>query len=134
MLVEQFQKFFNSSASVKIEPNKFTKLTKGYTPFIDVGRSKGKRPPIKPLIEWVARKKYGISFSTEKEKIGIAYAIANKQAKEGSFKRRNTSQRSNIIETAIEETTPMLLRDLGQTTRRSIESALQDLIRDINSL
>ena len=48
--------------------------------FLVFGRAKGKRPPIKPIQEWVETK-LGISSS---ESLGVAFAIATKIEKEGT--------------------------------------------------
>lgn len=48
--------------------------------FLVFGRANGKRPPIKPLQDWVERK-LGIS---KDESLGVAFAIAKKIEKEGT--------------------------------------------------
>jgi len=53
---------------------------KDYTYYLVNGRAPGNRPPVTPLISWVANK----LNKTGREGIGIAYAIANKIAKEGT--------------------------------------------------
>lgn len=51
-----------------------------YTEFLTKGRKPGKRPPISALIPWV-QAKFGI---TGKESVGIAFAVSNKIAAEGT--------------------------------------------------
>lgn len=53
---------------------------KDYTIYLVNGRAGGKRPPVQPLITWVGAK-LGIQG---KQGVGIAHAIANKIAKEGT--------------------------------------------------
>lgn len=51
-----------------------------YTYYLANGRAGGNRPPITPLVQWV-----GVKLGkTGREGLGIAFAIANKIAKEGT--------------------------------------------------
>lgn len=51
-----------------------------YTQWLVQGRAPGKRPPISPLVRWVELK----LGATGNEAKGIAFAVANKIAKEGT--------------------------------------------------
>ena len=62
----------------------FEILLPAYTYFSDRGRGPGKRPPVAPLLEWVRFK--GIEKDSKKA-LGIAFAIANKIAREGTSDR-----------------------------------------------
>jgi len=53
----------------------------GYYTYVDKGRKKGKRPPIKPIIDWVKRNKLEIPDGSSVE--SIAFAVANSIANEG---------------------------------------------------
>jgi len=47
-----------------------------------IGRGPGKRPPVKPLIDWLTQKQIRIPSGLDKK--SYAFAIANKIAKEGT--------------------------------------------------
>ena len=129
-----FEQFIQSDASIKtLEDDHFTKLGTEYTKEIDVGRSAGKIPPIQPLFEWVGRKKYGITFSTEQEQRSIAWAIAKTMAKRGGYKRRNTDKHTDIINTAIEESKPTLFKLLAESSILGINSQVQREVKLINA-
>jgi hypothetical protein len=53
----------------------------GYYTYVDKGRKKGKRPPIKPIIDWVKRNKLEIPDGSSVE--SIAFAVANSIANDG---------------------------------------------------
>lgn len=53
----------------------------GYYTYVDKGRKKGKRPPIKPIIDWVKRNKLDIPEGSSVE--SIAFAVANSIANDG---------------------------------------------------
>ena len=53
----------------------------GYYTYVDKGRKKGKRPPIKPIIDWVKENKLDIPEGSSAE--SIAFAVANSIAKDG---------------------------------------------------
>lgn len=59
-----------------------------YWPYVEYGRAKGKRPPIKPLMDWIAEKgliKPGPKSAQQAK--SLAWVIANKIAKHGTIKR-----------------------------------------------
>ncbi len=53
--------------------------------FQEFGRAEGKAPPFRKIYEWLAFQKYGIKFSNDKQRTGIAWAITKKIAKKGTF-------------------------------------------------
>jgi len=132
----RFEGFIQSESSVEISANRFVKYTVPYTAFIDRGKPPGAWPDIKALEKWVERKKYGITYSSESEKKSIAYLIARKQAKEGSYKFRpeNKSERTNIVEQAIKQSLPIFEQELGRVQTRWFESEVQKEIEKINNL
>lgn len=65
-------------ANIRAEGNKV--IGRSYTEQLEYGRRPGTPPPIAPLIRWVEAK-LGLAG---KEGIGVAYAIRNKIAKEGT--------------------------------------------------
>ena len=53
----------------------------GYYTYVDKGRKKGRRPPIKPIIDWVKENKLSIPQGSSVE--SIAFAVANSIANDG---------------------------------------------------
>ena len=80
-----------------------------YTKYLTQGRPDGKRPPITPIQDWV-KNKFGI---TGKQGLSIAFAVANKIAREGTTWHQNggsdlidgvlTDDRIMILETEIKQ-------------------------------
>ena len=77
------------------------------------------------IYEWLELKKYGINYQTDQEKKGIAFAISKTIAKKGSYKHRNKSKRTKIIESAIKKTLPSLLADL---TKIQVEEKTKQIV------
>ena len=51
-----------------------------YALFVDRGRDKGKRPPIRPILSWIKRNNINTEGTSQ---VGLAYAIANSISKRG---------------------------------------------------
>lgn len=103
-------------SNVTISSTKFVKLVTGYYEAIDKGRGKNVSNSgglVSAIYEWLQFKKYGFNYSNDKERLGKAIAISRKMAKEGSFKHRNVSFRTDIFEKAIRDNLPELLRELA---------------------
>jgi hypothetical protein len=73
----------------------------GYFEFQDFGRSFGKFPPFKAIYEWLAFKKYGLQWSTEKQRRSLAWAIMISIAKKGTHTFRNKP--TGVLTEAINE-------------------------------
>ncbi len=111
----EFEDFIKSNNSYKVSEDRFIQFGTPYTDALDIGRGKNKSNSgglRGAIYEWLGLKKYGIDYADDKERRGISYAISKKIAKEGSFKNRNVSARTRIIEEAIEKTLPDLIKDL----------------------
>lgn len=65
---------------IRIDENSGTIRGRQYSEQLAKGREPGKRPPIEPLKRW-AMAKFGYD---EKRALGVAFAVANKIAKEGT--------------------------------------------------
>jgi hypothetical protein len=82
--VKNLNNTFELSNSLRVIENESGVASVGleYIEFLDRGRRPGgRRAPVEHLQAWVKRK---LGITSEKESLSIAYAIANKQQKEGS--------------------------------------------------
>ena len=125
----RFEDFIKSSESYRLSEDRFIQFGTPYTPSLDSGRGKNKTNSgglREAIYEWLELKKYGIDYKDDKERVGISYAIAKTIAKKGSYKHRNVSKRTKIIQKAIDKTLPDLLKDLAQI---DIEVQRQNLIK-----
>ena len=129
----RFESFFQSASSVEISGNRFVKYSVPYTPYIDAGKPKG-WSDVRELYEWVGLKKYGISYANNRERRGIAYAIARKHAKEGSYKFRNKSERTEIAEQTIAQSLPSFYEQIGRVQTRWVNETIAKEIQEINKL
>ncbi|MCH2216601.1 MAG: hypothetical protein MK076_00740 [Flavobacteriales bacterium] len=124
----EFEAFIKSAKSYKITDNSFVQFGTNYTIEIDKGRGKNKINSgglWGAIYEWLELKKYGINYQTDQEKKGIAFAISKTIAKKGSYKHRNKSKRTKIIESAIKKTLPSLLADL---TKIQVEEKTKQIV------
>jgi hypothetical protein len=103
-----------------------------YTPFIDAGRATGKQTPVKNLYDWLEFNKYGIEYETDKERWGIAWAIAKTHAKEGSFKFRGNQ--TDVFAQVIAQAKPTLLQALTDSSVTKFESEVLKEIKRINDI
>lgn len=132
-----FDRFIQSAESVVMTEDRFLKLGTPYTSTLDVGRgatSNRSGGLVDALYEWLQYKKYDIEYTDDKQRLGIAIAIARSMSKKGSYKRYNDSARTDIFNTAIEQTKPDLLNMLSKSITFNIEEGVQDEIRRINSI
>lgn len=129
----EFEAFLESANSVKVTGNTFIKYTVPYAPSIDVGK-KPYNPNFRGIYDWVGLKKYGISYSTQQERKGIAWAIYNKHKQKGSFKFRNPSQRTDMINQSLDQAVKEWLPTLTFDRTQSVASQVQQEIKEINEL
>jgi len=123
-----FEDFIKSAQSYNVSNTKFTQFGTNYTIEIDKGRGKNKINSgglLGAIYEWLELKKYGINYSDDKERESIAYAITKTIAKKGSFKHRNKSKRTQIIDSSIRKTLPGLLADL---TKVQVEEKTKQIV------
>lgn len=59
--------------------------TTGSFYYQEFGRKAGKYPPFKVIYDWVALKKYGIQYNTEKKHLSITYAIMHNMKLKGTY-------------------------------------------------
>lgn len=76
-----------SALSLRIEsrPDQGELLGASYFIEQEQGRKPGQIGDVKGLYDWLAYHKYGISYTSDKARWSIAWAIARKQAREGSY-------------------------------------------------
>lgn len=81
---------------------------KDYTYYLVNGRAGGNKPPITPLISWVQHK----LGKSGKEGIGIAYAVQNKIAKEGTDYYPNGTDLLEVLQS--KEVTQFIYTRIGE--------------------
>lgn len=91
---------------------------KDYTYYLVNGRAPGNRPPVTPLISWVAQK----LGKTGAEGKGIAFAIANKIAKEGTEYFPNGTDLLEVLQSP--EVTNYVYQQLGGYMAGQIRSEI----------
>lgn len=109
----------------KIEGNIGYLVGLDYTEYLVKGRDRGKRPPIKPIEEWV-RAKFGISGERGKS---VAFAVANKIKEHGTtWKQKGGSDLLEILNsTEVRNKINEIVGEvLTLTTRQLITRQLQN--------
>ena len=124
----------NASRSLRSEitDKSYTLFGASYIDSAEKGRGRNKSNTgglFEGIYQWLQFKKYGITYSDDKERRSIAFAIMKKTAKQGSYKFRNPSKRTNVIETAIEDTTKALRQKLTIFVRDSELKQLRELFK-----
>jgi len=126
----RFEAFVKSDASAVMTDTRFIQYSTPYTTAMDVGR---KGATLRSdIYEWLALRKYGLDWQKESERKSLAFLIARKIEREGSWKNRKPDQRTKIIETAIDKATPTLFDALLSYEKANINSQVQNEIDKIN--
>jgi len=84
------------------------------------------------IYEWLALKKYGLDWQKDSERRSLAFLIARKIERQGSWKFRKPNERTKIFETAIEKTMPTLLESLMSYQASKVQSEVTEEIKAIN--
>lgn len=92
---------------------------KDYTYYLVNGRAGGNRPPITPLISWVQQK----LGKSGREGIGIAYAVQNKIAKEGTDYYPNGTDLLEVLQS--KEVTQYIYTKIGQNISGQLQSEIK---------
>ncbi len=128
--------FIKSAESSIITDTNFVQYGLPYTPFIDAGRPKNSTNSgglVKGLYEWLQYKKYGIKYSSDKQRLSIAIAMATNIAKKGSWKFRNNKQ-TDVFKTVLDKAKPTLMQALENEERAKYTSEVQAEIKKINGI
>lgn len=75
-----------------------------YAQFADIGRGKTRQRTgnaFQAIYDWLQYKKYGLTWSNNKERTSLAIAIMRKHAKDGSYKFRNPTKQTKVFESAV---------------------------------
>lgn len=108
------ERFLLSPASLELNEKRMTKFGL-YAYEMDKGRGRTKNPSgglWQGIYDWLSLKKYGIQWKNDKERRGIAFAITKKIGKEGTYKRNNPAAQTDIYGKALQQTFPLLEKDL----------------------
>jgi hypothetical protein len=128
--------FIKSDESSIIEDNGFIQYGLPYTPFIDAGRPKNSTNSgglVKGIYQWLQYKKYGLSYSNDKQRLGIAIAISKNIATLGSWKFRKNEQ-TDVFKDVLAKAKPTLLQALQEAQRAKYTSEVLEEVKRINEL
>jgi hypothetical protein len=126
-----------NDSNVDIEELKFTKRAVDYlVEGTDTGRGKtnnsGNGSVLMGVYDWLGLKKYGIDYQSDKERLGIAYAIAATIHKKGSYKHRNESERTTVVKDAIQTNLKKLIKDLAVNYKVNILKSIRNYGDNVN--
>jgi len=126
----KFEAFVQSDASAEISDDRFIQYGTPYTTALDVGR---KGATLRSdIYEWLALRKYGLDWQKDSQRKSLAFLIARKIEREGSWKNRKPDQRTKIFETAIDKATPTLYDALLSYQKAEVQSQVTAEIKAIN--
>ena len=121
----------NAKKSIEIENNSnantyiFSSIGADYIEILNSGRRSGKRPPIAVLEKWV-QSKLGISNAQQRKQ--VAFAVANKIAKEGTNIFKNPSQGLEV-EKLVFELNNRLANDLPKAAKFEFDLKLDEFTK-----
>ena len=97
-----------------------------YYVFVDKGRKPGKRPPTKPIEDWLrypnVQDKIGRSGLEDKERKGLAFVIARKIGREGT---KGTNFYTNVVKSRL------VTQDLDKTVTQAISEDIDELLASL---
>lgn len=131
-----FGRFIQSEESATITDDRYVQKGTAYTYSQDVGYSHV--APFRVIYNWLILKKYNLNWDTDEERRSITWAILKNQKKDqygakGSFKRRNPSDRTDMIDKSVKETRTTLLSLLTTAYLAEALSPVSDKIKQINA-
>jgi len=97
---------------------------KDYTYYLVNGRAGGNKPPITPLINWVQQK----LGKSGREGIGIAYAIQNKIAKEGTDYYPSGTDLLEVLQS--KEVTQFIYTRIGENISGQLQSEIKRRLKN----
>lgn len=96
-----------------------------YSEYLARGRRPGKKPPIGPLVRWV-----GFKFGKHgQEAVGIAHAIANKIAKEGTEYYPNGTDLLDVLKT--DEVQNYVIKKIGDYLLQETQIQFRRILNEI---
>jgi hypothetical protein len=128
------ERFIEGNQSYLATHDRFTQFGLHYSTFLDKGRGPMNEAIPAPnrfelMKAWVGLKKYGITFKTEKEQEGIAWAIMKTHDKLGSYKFRMPNKQTEIYEDVLRQTLPILQEQLAGVAITQINTDVAAFIK-----
>ena len=114
-----------SAQSIRIEDRFGVKVLIGAAYFKqqEEGRAPGKMPPVEAIYDWLQYQKYGITYSDDKERRSIAFAIAKKISTEGTYRFRRAPL--DIIQDAYDNRSELLSSVSAAVKRQMLNNLFQ---------
>lgn len=94
-----------------------------YAQYVDSGRKKGKRPPIKPIIQWLKRKK--IKPDEGETYKSIAWAISTAIQNEGIKPRKFIENIKTYIRNEM-------MKDVGKDVKNDVKDSVKKINKSLN--
>lgn len=118
--------FIKSNDSVLVQKGKFVKFAlNAYE--MDHGRGKTVNRTggfTQAIYDWLSYKKYDLNWKDDKQRRGMAIAIARKTSIYGSFKRRNPDKQTDIFGKAVKKALPVLVQDVFKVEVKAVLSGI----------
>ena len=130
-----FEEFIKSVSSYIVSENKFVQFGTQYTTAIDKGRppNKTNNGGLKESIyNWLQYRKYGLDWQTESQRKSLAFVITRKIAREGTYKFRNKSAQTNVVQGSVKDELPLLLKDLAENQADALGLKIKSVYGNIN--
>jgi hypothetical protein len=97
----------------------------GYFEFQEFGRRAGKAPPFQKLYEWLAFQKYGKSWTNDKQRRGIAWALQRKIRDKGTHTHITGRPTGVLTESLNEQALRELMNALTKAKVRGVTNAVK---------
>ena len=133
-----FAEFINTAQSVELHSDpdwvEFTKYGTDYTTALDKGVAPGPSVGLdKAIYDWLAYKKYGLAWETEKQRKRLATSISDRIQALGSYKYRNANAQTTTIADALGKSYPVLMEGLNQATFETLDMKIKQMTDNANT-
>ena len=104
----------SESLRSEITERSYKLFSADYVDYAERGRGPGKAPPLDSIYDWL---KYGkakykkLNYKNDKERRSIAFAIIANIKKKGSYKHRNPSNQTNVVNDSIRIITEIVKKE-----------------------
>lgn len=103
----------------------------GYFEEQEKGRGPGMMPDIQSIYEWLAFKKYGLKWDTDDQRWSIAFALASKIGREGTFTHRTGKPTGVLSEILTTQRVSLMANVFARKYKAQIKSDVVDALKQL---
>lgn len=93
--------------------------------FQEYGRRPGKFPPLGAIYQWLAFRKYGLNWKTERDRKSLAFAISKKIAKRGTHTHITGKQTGVVTDNVAPEKIDLLMNLIAESKLTQLQTDIK---------